>query len=186
MAYPDVDFDSSPQYGPNTHYAKELRTWNTLKSQGGKRPDGFEEYPKMLYRASQRVNPASGEPFGPFICIDPRDDTFSAHNWKEVKNRSEEEAALVDGQGWRHSPKEALEFQKQLGDQIAFAAAERHAADRKLSEPARREAEIADATTADHLPEVTPEIRDRMANARAAKAAARAAKAAKKATEQPN
>lgn len=138
---------SFEQMAGDTNAAKELRRWNTPKRDGGMRPDGFEEFPKMLYKARRGPNG------GPFIVIDPRDESWSEQNCLTVGNRHEEEKALEEG--WRGpSPKEAIAYQNALEDAISMAAAERAQSDKRMSEKARAEAEAADAETAEHLPEI--------------------------------
>lgn len=131
-------------------YKAEQRRWNTLRSQGGTRPDSMEEFPKMLYRASRRPNG------GPFLVIDPLDEQWSMRNCKTVGNREEEERAIRNGEGWRHTLSEAIEYQNALETEISNAAAERQNAEKRMGEKARAEAALVDAATFEHVPEVTP------------------------------
>ena len=132
-----------------TFYAKEMRRWNTPKSQGGMRPDRFEEFPKMLYKARR---PETG---GPLRVIDPRDERFSEGNCLTVGDAHEERRALDDG--WRNTPDEAIARAQAFEDEISTAAAERQNAEKRMSEKARAEAQAVDDATYEHVPEITPQ-----------------------------
>jgi hypothetical protein len=127
-------------------YQKEAARWDRPKRDGGMRPDTFQEYPRMVYKA--RKKPSGG----PFLVVDPGDETFSAQNCLTVGNERELDHAIEHG--WRLTPQEATDHALALEDAVSTAAAERHASDRKLSEKAQAEAAAADAATPDHLPEV--------------------------------
>jgi uncharacterized membrane-anchored protein len=129
-----------------TYAAKELRRWNTPRSQGGMRPDRHEEFPAMVYKARR---PDSG---GPILSNDPRNESWSAQNQLIVKNERELEKALSDG--WRRDPQEAIAHANALEDAISTAAAHRAYEDRNMSERAKAEAKVADEATADHMPEI--------------------------------
>lgn len=128
----------------------ELRRWNTSRRLGGMRPDGFEEFPKMLYRARR---PETG---GPFSVINPRDEQWSGQNCRIVGNREEEERVVDNGEGWRHTPQEAIDHANALETAISNAAAERQFSERRMSERARAEAEAVDAASYEHVAEITP------------------------------
>ena len=49
MSFDDVT--NQPQWAPNSHYAKEMRKWNTPKRDGGMNANGFEPFPAMMYKA---------------------------------------------------------------------------------------------------------------------------------------
>lgn len=140
MAFDEVT--STPRWSPDSHYAKEMRKWE--------KPYRFEKFPQMVYKARK---PDSG---GPYIVVDPRNETWSTANQLTVGNEQELEKAIREG--WRESPQGAIDYALSLDKAIADAAAERHAADRKMSEAAQAEAREADEATADHLPEI-PEKR---------------------------
>ena len=129
-----------------TNYDKESRKWETTRSQGGMRPDAFQNYPLMLYKAKKKPEG------GPFLCVDPYDESFSTNNQLIVGNPEEEERAR--NQGWKATPQEAIAHAKALEDEIAFAAAERQTADRLLSEKARAEAKAVDDATFEHVAEI--------------------------------
>lgn len=141
---------SVPQWNQNSNYAKELRKWDLPKSQGGMRPDSFQMFPKMVYRARR---PDSG---GPILSVDPRDEKFSAQNQLIVN--SESEWTKAKDNGWRDTPQEAIAYANSLEDAVSMAAAHRAHEDKRMSEKAKAEAAAADAETAEHLPEI-PEKR---------------------------
>lgn len=139
---------------------KELARWDRPKSQGGMRPDSFEAFPKMLYRAQERAGRAT--------LGDPSDEASMRACQRVVRDEYELRAAKNDG--WRETPAEALEYHEYLKKGIADEAARRHFRDSKMSEAAQAEAAEADASTAEHLP-VIPEKR-RVGRPRKAEAAA--------------
>jgi hypothetical protein len=140
---------SHPNWNPDSNFAKEMRKWDTPRSQGGMKPDGFLRFPAMLYKARR---PDSG---GPILSVDPRNESFSGSNQMTVNDQGEEERAIREG--WRKSPEEAIAFAQSLEDAVSNAAAERQNADKRLSAKARAEAEAVDASTAEHVPEITPQ-----------------------------
>ena len=141
MAFDEVT--SLPRWAPESHYAKEMRKWE--------KPYRFQKFPQMLYQARK---PASG---GPYICADPRDESFSRSCQREVGNEAELEKAVREG--WHEDATEAVAYMQGLDDDIAKAAAHRAHEDRNMSEKARDEAEAADAATADHVPEIAEQRR---------------------------
>ena len=140
------EVSSTPRWAPESHYMREHRKWDLPKSRGGMRPDRHEDFPKMVYRARR---PESG---GPILCVDPHNELFSTRNQLTVNSPDELEKAL--GDGWRPSPDEAIKHANALETAISDAAAHRHFEDRRLSAAARAEADEADASTSEHLPEI--------------------------------
>lgn len=130
--------------GPATEYGKELAKWNV------KRP--FSQYPLMMFRPRQL-------PSGKWACSAVSDALFggvpgSAEQWSNgchlvVQSDSERERAL--GDGWRDSPKEALDHREAVEREIADAAAERAYSDRNMSERAKAEAKRVDDETFEHV-----------------------------------
>ena len=136
-------------------YDKELNKWDTPQRQGGMRPDTFQAFPSMLYKAHQRDN-------GQWAVHDALDENWSRRCQLIVRDDAELRRSLE--QGWRATPQEALAYADRFQQAIADAAAERHFADQRLSELARREAAAADAATNDHVPDVpAPKKRGRPA-----------------------
>jgi len=126
-------------------YDKELMKWDTPQSQGGMKPDTFQPFPTMVYKAHQRDN-------GQWAVSDPFDENWSRRCYVIVRDDAEMRRHLDNG--WRHTPAEALEYAERHQRAIADAAAERHFADQRLSEKARREADAADAASNEHVPDV--------------------------------
>lgn len=135
---------------PTTAYEKELARWDTPKRDGGMRPDGYEPFPKMVYKAHQMEN-------GKVSCYDmaalyasdmnvvARADAFNRKCELTVHSPHELEKALAEG--WRSSPKEALDYYESLQQDIAKAAAEAAYSVQRMSEKARREYQAADEAT---------------------------------------
>lgn len=151
-----------------TKFAKELAKWDKPKSQGGYRCDGFEEFPKMLYKA-QKVN-------GKNVCLDvePLPDQFPTDDqWRRatesITRRNRENTCIVGSpeeeerrkrDGWRNTPQDAVGFLNGLDDDVAKAAAHRAYEDRNMSEPAKREIAAAEeAADGAHVAEVVAKPR---------------------------
>lgn len=166
---------------------KELEKWE-------RKPDYRPEnhpYPRMLYKAAKRpdgkrsvceVNdslfPVQGEKG--LITVAGAAEQWTRRNQKTVND--ENEYRLAYGLGWRGTPQEALELLDAEDANVFKVTAERHAADARMTEKARAEAEKADLSTLKQLPAIPEQKTDRMAGARAARAA-KAAKLAKEAAE---
>ena len=126
--------------------ARERKKWDLTQREGGMRPDTFQEYPKMLYRAIEDGNQ--------IILDDPQHCRVIAHS-------ADHEARLVRD-GWCHSVPEAREAAEKAQEAIAEAAAERVFAEQRMSEMAQREAAAIDAAGAGrHVPEIPEAPRKR-------------------------
>jgi len=124
---------------PDSALGRELDKWDTPRREGGMHVDGYEPYPKMLYQARQLPN-------GKVVCFeesDPRQGT------KVVHSEAEERIAL--GQGWCHSPQEALDAFEAEQIAIGDASAEAAAAVRTMTPKAQRERAAREAKTARHV-----------------------------------
>lgn len=174
------------QINPASEYAKELRRWeqhNTLLAldENGEMHPGnpytFRPYPMMLYRAN--IWPKSGQPMTQAPIPDPYQfdradqleraqleaDRFNKTCQMLVDNEDQERAEKNNG--WRNSPAEAMARYEAVQREIGNAAAERHAADARMSEKAQREAAAADAATHEHVPDpTTPEVREAVKEAK--------------------
>lgn len=163
---------------PQSEYSKEMARWEqrpseyTIGSQPGN-PFRFQFFPAMVYKADRL--PGSGK----WACSAPAPSRFAFTNdneWaracqeadaftvscqKIVNNEEEHKRALESGEGWRNSPKEALEWRERLEKQIGDAAAERNFRDRNMSEKALAEVEKAEAEHFGHLPEIPEQPRRR-------------------------
>jgi len=137
---------------------KELLKW---ERKPGWNPENHP-FPRMLYRAQHR-------PDGRRSVGEVLDSLFggapgSAEQWSRrcqltVNDESEQSKALEAG--WRFTPQEALEHLESRDNAVSQATAERHAADARMGELARREADLADLTTLKHLPEIPEKRRGR-------------------------
>lgn len=130
-----------------TEYAKEMAKWEV------RRP--FSAYPKMLYRTQQLPN-------GKWSTGETNDALFGVHpgvaeRWTskcqlEVHNEQEERAKFDEG--WRETPKEAMEHRERLERAIGDAAAFRAHEDRNMSEKAKEEAKAVEAEEFGHVAEI--------------------------------
>jgi hypothetical protein len=146
-----------------SEYDKELAKWNTPKRQGGYGPDGYEEYPKMLYKAFLDANGKAKcmEPpplvhmyltMPEFLRAEAIATAFTQKCQMTVRSAHEEDKAKADG--WRRTPGEALAHFEALQQEIAQAAAEAQFAAKRMSDKARAEFAEADASTSDHVVDV--------------------------------
>lgn len=142
----------------NSKFSRELRKWE----QPGYDPKQHP-YPRMMYQAF-KVN-------GRVVCMATTPSRFGFaddDSWKRACDQAEEftrqcqiivqdeeDETRHHADGWREGPAEAVAHVNYLEDMIAKAAAERHASDRRFGEKAREEAAEVDASTPDHVPEVT-------------------------------
>lgn len=142
-----------------SEHDKELAKWDLPKRMGGYGPDGYEPYPRMLYKAHRREN-------GKVMCMDmsalygtdmaemARAEAFNASCQKIVQ--SEEQYRLAKGQGWCDTPQDALALHEQQAQELATAAAEAAYSVRRMSEKAQREHAEADAATEHPLTDIAP------------------------------
>lgn len=128
-----------------SNYAKELARWDAPRRAGGMRPDSFEAFPAMVYKARRAG-------VGPYVVVDPRDEQWTMANCLTVQSPEMLDRALK--QGWRQSPQEAIEYAVAEDKRIADEAAARAYSDRNLSEKARAEAEAYEAQSFEHVPEI--------------------------------
>lgn len=163
---------------PESEETKERAKWEMFHSQwtpGGLQPGNpyrkgnvygkaGAEYPKMLYKA-QRI-PGNGkwatsmdvpEYFG-FRTDDEwrraceRAERFTASCQLTVN--TEAEHARAREEGYRDTPKEAVDFQHALEKEMGDAAANRNWHERNMSEKALAERDAAEAEHFGHLPEI--------------------------------
>lgn len=131
-------------------YDLEVQKWNTPKRLGGMAPDGYEPFPKMLYKAHRREN-------GKVMCMDmdalyasdmnivAKAEAFNSSCLLTVKSEGEWQRAKA--QGWCDSPADALEAHEKHAQAIAQAAAEVNYSVQRMSDKAQREHAEADAAT---------------------------------------
>ena len=101
---------------------------------GGKKGMPFQMYPKMLYQAE----PAMGG--------------YRISGCKTVK--SEDEELIAMGQGWSSTQEEALAEAPKRQRALSELAANRVHNEQWMSDKARAEAQAADESSAQHLPEI--------------------------------
>src|SRR5687768_874115 len=133
---------------PTTAYEIEMHKWDTPKRLGGYRCDGYEPFPKMVYKAHRREN-------GKVMCMDmdalyasdmnivARAEAFNASCMRTVNSQGELDRAR--NEGWCDSPTAALEIHEKHQQAIATAAAEAAYSVQRMSEQARAEHKAADA-----------------------------------------
>ena len=153
------------QWNPEGAYAKELEKWNLPKNQGGHNANGFEPYPRMLYRALKKPN-------GQVICMEPEPSPFGWQNEQDYARaclhaegltkscqhivHSEQEEREAIASGWSLSAKEALARFEAHEQEIARVAAEVNFAARRMSDTAQREHATATNATHEHVTDVQP------------------------------
>ena len=162
-------------WSPASPYVKEMRKWEqfpsewTVKSRPGN-PYVFREFPKMLYKAQRQPNQqvACLLPYPDPYEFDRADlyqqevlrrESFNRSCTKVVGNESEER--IAKGQGWANSALAAMELHEAAEQAIGNAAAETAYQARRMSEQAREEYTHAEASTHQHVTDVTGPKRGR-------------------------
>ena len=147
------------EWSPESQFVKIQRLWNTPKRQGGMNRDGYEEYPRMLYKA--QLNPISNRMevnlTRDVMSADRKDVLLSAENFNnscQMTVNSDAEVEKYARDGWRKSQAEAMQFVRDLEAFVAEAAANRNYTDRNASDAAKREIAAAEASTHKNLAEI--------------------------------
>jgi hypothetical protein len=134
-------------------------------------PYQYRQFPQMLYKANyhpieKRMVCMADPP--QLIAFATQAEFQRAENYVEQFNRScyrivksEDEERIAKNDGWRNSPKEALDECERSRRAVADIAANRHYSDQTMSESARAEAASADASTDDHLADIPAPARAR-------------------------
>jgi len=166
----DEEAPASLIINPHSDYGKELRKWEQHRTElvpRGTNPGNpyvYRPYPKMLYRAQRQQN-------GQYACMAPAPHPYDFERselhqqavlaWESF-NRScvrivkdEGDERIVKGQGWAESPELAMEQYEKEQQAIGNAAAEAAYAAQRMSERARAELAEADASTHQHVTDVT-------------------------------
>lgn len=152
-------------HNPEGTYAREMNAWNTAKRFGGHGANGFEEYPRMLYRAQIRAN-------GKASCMA---DAPSSYGWRDaaeydracleaeaftrscqliVQSADEQDRAAANG--WCVSPQAAMAAHEAALVALGRAAAEEAYRVARMGEQARAEFDAADRATHEHIADVAP------------------------------
>ena len=170
-----------------SEYGKELARWNTPRNVvvkdsndepmrdsqtgefiRGKKCAGYEEFPRMMYKANRLPNgqPSAGEiqPH-PAWCLS-REEYEQRCNYIEQFNREcqrvvndEAEMRFSFNQGWRKTTKEALDLYEEQQQEIARAAAEAEYRAQRMSAKARREWDSVQGDSSEHVVDVTTKKR---------------------------
>lgn len=138
---------------PESVLGKELERWNVPKRLGGEAPDGFLEYPKMLYKAFRYEN-------GKVMCGHPdastgenvKAMTFERQCQATVKNQDEHERHVREG--WYESPGAAVAGFERAERAMADEAAHGEFKARRMSDAAKKEFDDAQNAASFHDPEV--------------------------------
>jgi len=157
-------------HNPESNFTKEMAKWEQLPSEytiGGLKPGNpykFRPFPAMMYQARQQ--PGSGKwattmdvpsQFG-FRDVSEWDRACQeAARFNESCQRTvmdADEAKRATDEGWRPTPGEAMAFRDSLEKAISEAAAERNWRDRNVSEKAKEEVAVAEASNFGHLAEI--------------------------------
>jgi hypothetical protein len=171
---------AEPLWSEDSFHVKERKKWDTPKSIGGMKCNGYEPYPKMLYKAQQ--NPLSGKfEVGATRDVLSTDRTVVIFNAEQFSTscqlivNDEREEARAKAEGWRNSPKAALDYHEGKETESLVAAAVRAHEDRNMSDAAKAEAAAVEAATDGQVAEIptADKRRESLEKARAAKAAKR-------------
>lgn len=146
-----------------TEYDKEMARWDLPKRFGGHNADGYEPYPRMLYKAFRHEN-------GTVMCMEPPPQIYEFLTMPEflraearakaftdrcqLSVRSEAEYQQERSRGWRDTATEAIQHVEAQQREIADAAAEEQFRVRRMSDQAQRELAAANAATDEHVVEV--------------------------------
>jgi hypothetical protein len=145
-------------YNPDSEYSRELERWNTPKNQKtsdgkpGFGPIGYEDFPKMMYRAQSNENGKvmCGDPLA--AVGDPIGEAFSRSCQIIVNDQSE--ADRMSKKGWYESPDLAIAGYEHDQTSMADIAAMRHFSDQKMGPLAQAEAKAIDDSTHVHVPSI--------------------------------
>lgn len=131
---------------------KELARWNAPKREGGMNANGFEPYPRMLFKAFRYSNGKvmCGHPAAA-LGVDPEPCAFDAQCYTTVP--SAEEHARMARAGWSDTAQAALDLFEANERAAADAAANEQYKVRRMSEPAQREFDAAQDATDFHDPD---------------------------------
>lgn len=147
------------QWADESYKVKEETKWNRPKSQGGRNCDGFEPYPRMLYKAQE--NPLSHKyevvMARDVISLDKTTVILDAAQFNQscqltVNDEREYQNAKADG--WRDTPKLAMEYYEGREQELAVAAAVRAYEDRNMGSAAKAESAEFESRTPEHVAEI--------------------------------
>lgn len=131
-----------------TEADKELARWDTPKRDGGERANGYEPFPKMLYKAVQRKD-------GVVVCTDVDPITGAMYGGTTRIVQDEADLARALKAGWREGPVAALAHHEQERQQVGQAAAEEAFRVQNMGAKARAEFQALEASDQiDHVVDV--------------------------------
>lgn len=143
------------QHSQESAYVKEMQKWEARpvmigstmimpisQSEGGKAGQGFEPYPKMLFRA---VRADGGPRIAGQLVVD-----------------SEREEKYQKTLGWHDGQKEAIQAIRDEDTEFARLAANRAHNERLMSDKAKAEARAIDESTIQHQPTIPEQSRPRV------------------------
>jgi hypothetical protein len=147
------------EWSNDSFFKKESRKWDTPKRDGGYRCDGYEPYPKMLYKAQR--NPMTNQYVvaiaEDYLSLDKTTvllgvEAFNATCQKTVNDQREEERAYADG--WRDHPQKAMDYHTGVEKEKAVEHAVRNYTDRNMGEKAKAEIAAVESKSTQHVPEI--------------------------------
>lgn len=155
------------EWSDQSNFAKEMRKWDTPKSQGGYKCDGFEPYPKMLYRAQLHTLSNTMRVMTDRDILSPDNtvvilskESFDASCQMIVHDEHEHEKAKANG--WRDTPQAARDYQDGAETEKAVAAAVRAHEDRNMSDRAKAEIKVVEEHSGtEHVAEMPEKPRRR-------------------------
>jgi hypothetical protein len=159
MEEQELDIEEFNIWKSERGHMKALAKANARISQGGTHADGFQEFPKMLYRAKKH-------PFGGKFYVSLDEDELSPDRTRvlvdaQAFNRQcqmtvedAEKEARAREDGWRPSQAEAVQYRLDEDKREAHEAAARNHADRNMSEKALTEAKRVEEATPTHMGEI--------------------------------
>jgi hypothetical protein len=147
---------------PESELGKELARWDTPKRLGGMKCNGYEPFPKMVYKALKKDT-------GKVVCMEPEPSPIGFLTDAEYLRACSQAAAITaqctrivhdddqfrqaKNEGWRESPADALEAFEALEQAVARAAAEANHAAQRMTPKAQAERKAREAATDKHIPE---------------------------------
>lgn len=149
------------EWGKESYHSKEMAKWDLPRSNPNHPLGRLDNtmFPMMLYRAQH--NPVTKRQECMIkedeVSLDQTRVILSAEQFNSscqlvVNDERELERARSDG--WRKSPKEAMERWDNIQHEIAVAAAERNYTDRNISDAAKAEVAAVEQKSVKHIAEI--------------------------------
>ncbi|MDA1095309.1 MAG: hypothetical protein O3A25_18915 [Acidobacteria bacterium] len=138
-------------HNPESEFAKEMARWNAPKRLGGHNANGFEAFPKMLYKAHLWTN---GKPM--VGHVDQTDEASSFTQRCQMTVFDADELRQAQANGWSDHPTTALDAFETAEQTVARAAAEEQFRVRRMGEQAQAEFTTAQEASHRHDPDPAP------------------------------